>query len=290
MTFAEKLKELRKRAGMSQEKLAERLGVSRQAVTKWETDTGIPELENIRAVSTLFGVSLDELLSEESSDKQADFLFESVTEYDLDEPKRFDIKLGGARRIVLSGCDGEKLRVRLASDTLTTLQSDLKVKIDDTRSRLDVDVERKNGLTEAAAKEAVEFFVQLPTAYLGRVELSASAEEVEVRSLECGRTELDVKAERVILDGVIGAAEINCNLDMTIDCRTLCGRVEVNQISASSRLSVPSGISFAAKSKGRGTSIFYERAGKRSEPFDTPASENVIELNGLKSELIICTE
>ena len=45
MTFAKKLKMLRKQAGMSQEKLAEKLGVSRQAITKWETDTGIPDIE-----------------------------------------------------------------------------------------------------------------------------------------------------------------------------------------------------------------------------------------------------
>ena len=47
MTFAEKLKSLRKQASMSQEQLAEKLGVSRQAVTKWETDTGIPDIENM---------------------------------------------------------------------------------------------------------------------------------------------------------------------------------------------------------------------------------------------------
>ncbi len=41
MTFAERLKSIRKQAGFSQEQLAEKLGVSRQAVTKWETDTGI---------------------------------------------------------------------------------------------------------------------------------------------------------------------------------------------------------------------------------------------------------
>ena len=44
MTFAEKLKTLRKQAGMSQEQLAEKLRVSRQAVTKWETDGGIPDI------------------------------------------------------------------------------------------------------------------------------------------------------------------------------------------------------------------------------------------------------
>ena len=64
MTFAQKLKELRTRAGMSQEKLAERVGVSRQAITKWETDKGAPEMENLLALSDLFGVSVDELLAQ----------------------------------------------------------------------------------------------------------------------------------------------------------------------------------------------------------------------------------
>ena len=63
MTFAEKLKSLRKQSGMSQEKLAERLGVSRQAITKWETEAGIPEVENLMGISSLFDISIDELLS-----------------------------------------------------------------------------------------------------------------------------------------------------------------------------------------------------------------------------------
>ena len=63
MTFAEKLKSLRKQASMSQEQLAEKLGVSRQAVTKWETDTGIPDIENIKSISSLFDISIDELKS-----------------------------------------------------------------------------------------------------------------------------------------------------------------------------------------------------------------------------------
>lgn len=58
MAFAEKLKNIRKQAGMSQEQLAEKLGVSRQAVTKWETDAGIPDIENIMAISALFDISM----------------------------------------------------------------------------------------------------------------------------------------------------------------------------------------------------------------------------------------
>ena len=157
MTFAKKLKSIRKQAGMSQEQLAEKLGVSRQAVTKWETDAGIPDIENIMAISTLFDISIDELLSNErETQKTTEYLFESVTEYDIDEPKRYDMKFGGARQFQMSGYEGEKIRVRLASNTLSTLQNDFKVKIDDIRKRIDVDVNRRNGVAEAAAKEAAE--------------------------------------------------------------------------------------------------------------------------------------
>ena len=70
MTFAENLKMLRKQAGMSQEQLAERLGVSRQAVTKWETGAGIPDIENIMAIYTLIDFCIDDLLSNESGSKK----------------------------------------------------------------------------------------------------------------------------------------------------------------------------------------------------------------------------
>ena len=69
MALYEKLKAIRKQAGMSQEQLAEKLNVSRQAVTKWETNTGIPDIENIKAISALFDISIDELLSNQKGNK-----------------------------------------------------------------------------------------------------------------------------------------------------------------------------------------------------------------------------
>ncbi|MGN1457748.1 MAG: helix-turn-helix domain-containing protein [Acutalibacteraceae bacterium] len=289
MTFAEKLKSMRKQSGMSQEKLAEKIGVSRQAITKWENDTGIPDIENILAISSLFNVSVDELLSNEKNMKQpTDFLFESVNEYDIDFPKRYDMKLGGANTLVLSGYDGEKIRVRLASNTLSTLQSDFKLKIDDIKNRIDLDINRYNKMTEAEAKEALMIFVQLPNKYIGKIELAVNAENIEVRSLECDSIELDTKTKNVTLDNVSGTVEINCNLDMNIICKTLNGSVEVNQISATSRICVPENAGFTAVKKGIGTSISYEKDGKKAEDFSTADSENVIELNGMKSELVIC--
>lgn len=64
MTFAEKLKNSRKSVGLSQEQLAEKLCVSRQAVTKWESGRGIPDIENIKAISKLLDVSIDYLLDD----------------------------------------------------------------------------------------------------------------------------------------------------------------------------------------------------------------------------------
>lgn len=289
MAFAEKLKEIRKQMGMSQEQLAEKLCVSRQAVTKWESGSGIPDVENMMAISGLFGVSIDELLSNEKVEsKRLRFPFESVTEYDIDEEKRFDLNLGGAKKLVLNGYDGEKIRVRLASETLSTLQNDFKVRIDDVKKRLDVDVIRKNGVTEAATKEALYLFVSLPSAYLGKIEAKINAEEVEVRTLACENIELDAKTHRIDLDGVSGKVAINCNLDMEIVCRTLRGAVEINQLSATSRIFVPEEAVYSVSVKGIGTSVLCERDGVRSQPPVVPDADNVIELNGLKSELIIC--
>ena len=291
MTFAEKLKSIRKQAGMSQEQLAEKIGVSRQAVTKWETDAGVPDIENIMALSALFDISIDELFSNEKGEKKlAEYLFESVTEYDIDEPKRYDMKFGGAKRFMLSGYEGEKIRVRLVSNTLSTLQNDFKVKIDDIRKRIDVDVIRRNGVSEATAKEAVTIFVQIPSPYIGRIECAVNAETVEIRSLECDSIELDVKTPNIVLENVSETVEIDCNLDMEVVCHSLKGEVDINQISATSRIHIPEDTVFTAVTRGIGTSISYEKDGRQTERFDTPDAENIIELNGIKSELVICTE
>lgn len=291
MTFAEKLKCIRKQSGLSQEQLAEKLGVSRQAVTKWETDAGIPDIENIMAISALFDISIDELLSnEKGAKKTTEYLFESVTEYDIDEPKRYDMKFGGAKQFILSGYEGEKIRVRLASNTLSTLQNDFKVKIDDIRKRIDVDVNRRNGVTEATTKEAVSIFVQIPSPYIDKIECAVNADTVEIHSLECDSIELDVKTSNIVLEDVSGTVEINCNLDMEVVCHSLKGEIDINQVSATSKIHIPENTIFTAVTKGIGTSISYEKDGRQAERFDTPDAENIIELNGIKSELVICMD
>lgn len=70
MSFGEKLQDLRRRAGMSQDNLAERLDVSRQAVSKWERDETMPETEKLVRIAQLFGASLDELLLDREPPKE----------------------------------------------------------------------------------------------------------------------------------------------------------------------------------------------------------------------------
>lgn len=64
-TLGRRIQEARKAAGLSQESLGERLGVSRQAVSKWEADAAVPELENLIAMSRIFGVTIGALLGVE---------------------------------------------------------------------------------------------------------------------------------------------------------------------------------------------------------------------------------
>ena len=64
MTLGEKIKESRKQCGLSQEQLAEKMSVSRSAVAKWETDKGMPDVDNLKALSQLLSVSVDYLLDD----------------------------------------------------------------------------------------------------------------------------------------------------------------------------------------------------------------------------------
>ena len=68
MTLGEKIRYARRCCGFSQEQLAERMCVSRSAIAKWETDKGLPDIENLKAVSRLLGVSVDSLLDDNAAE------------------------------------------------------------------------------------------------------------------------------------------------------------------------------------------------------------------------------
>lgn len=80
MTLGQKIRSLRKDMELSQEILGEILNVSRQAITKWETDAGVPDVSNLQELAKLFGVSVDYFLSDRQTDviKQLDI---DITKY-----------------------------------------------------------------------------------------------------------------------------------------------------------------------------------------------------------------
>lgn len=83
MTFGNRLYELRKNSGLSQEELAELLDVSRQSVSKWESDKGYPEMTRLIFLSDYFSVSLDYLMRGEKQEKLSEQKQEAL-EYHTD--------------------------------------------------------------------------------------------------------------------------------------------------------------------------------------------------------------
>lgn len=82
--LADRLVELRKANKLSQEALAEKLGLSRQAISKWERAEASPDTDNLIALAALYGISLDELLGNEVVEEKATPIPEKV----IDEPEK----------------------------------------------------------------------------------------------------------------------------------------------------------------------------------------------------------
>ena len=98
MTLGEKIYRLRAGEGLSQETFGERLGVSRQSVSKWETDQSVPELDKIVAISEIFGVSTDYLLKETEEAYREKEPYRTKTENPPREDAYFRVEYHGGRR------------------------------------------------------------------------------------------------------------------------------------------------------------------------------------------------
>ena len=81
MAFDEKIAQLRKSAGMSQEELAQELNISRQAIYKWETGQSLPDIENLKLLAQIFRVSIDSLLNDGSELAQSSALSAAEPQY-----------------------------------------------------------------------------------------------------------------------------------------------------------------------------------------------------------------
>ena len=286
MNFAEKLKSLRKQFKFSQERLAEKLSVSRQAITKWETEGGLPDIENLMAIASLFSVSMDELLSAEKLTRaEQGFAYTSVTEYDVSRVTHFDIHAPGALEVSVMTAPNEKLRIQLASQVLQTIEKDYKVQIDEHRSHMDVDIRRLGQRSDADGKEALYIEIALPTSFCGEAELSAATKTLRLSDMGFP-FEFDGKAAEVLITGENSRVTLNCSNDMDISAEQLPCAIEINQINASSKLHIPKGAKFFTKVKGSNKITFTEN-GKPAEYKGDADATNRIELAGMNAELVI---
>lgn len=94
--LSEKIYMLRKNSKLSQEQLAEKIGVSRQAISKWESGTSIPEIDKLVLLSEYFNVSIDYLVKEKSEDQQD--IGQTVTD---DEKQPVDLSKSKAIGLVI---------------------------------------------------------------------------------------------------------------------------------------------------------------------------------------------
>lgn len=284
-----RIRELRKQAKLSQEMMAEKIGVSRQAITKWETGLGVPDIENLVAIADLFKLSLDELMGRdiEHETLAKDYLYESVTEYDIDGKKDFDISFMGANKLKLYAYEGEKVKVILLSDTISDIQNELKTKIDDIKRKIDIDIKRVGNLSETVAKNELTIKILIPQLYMGEVELNGNTNILELKNLELDNVEFSGKAKEIALENIKSHIEIDTNEDAKLYVKNVEGALDINQLSATSKLYIASTDEFGFVTKGVLNKVLCKQDVLNiKEVSEEP--KLVIELNGIKSELSIC--
>ena len=276
MSIGTKIKTLRNAKGMSQNELADNLGVSRQAITKWETDNGVPEIDNILAISKLFDIPVDSLV------KEGQNLYSSVIQYDIDCDKDFDIEAVPSKSILIEGGDSEKIRIEMLSDSIATLDSDLKIAIEDRKRKMVLKMNRRNDLTESQCRNDLDLRIRLPKKYLGEIELRSDVKELYLRNFETEDVEFNGEADVITLDDIHGEAEMDVRSNCLFRVLNLDGSLEINQMGKESVVEVPADMRFRAVNAGRKCELILSD-GLTSDD----GCKDFIEINGMKNTLNI---
>ena len=172
---ANRLYELRKQQGLSQEELAEKLGVSRQAVSKWERSEASPDTDNLIALAKIYGLSLDELIygkKDEDGSSEAENKAEPEKVGDKDDAKK-NIKISPCGIYIDDG-DGEKIKIDLSGIHIKSSRDDDDDDDDDDDCDDDrdddgiviVDADGKNEIKITKKKSKVKFWLEIPYAVI----------------------------------------------------------------------------------------------------------------------------
>ena len=273
MLFNEKLKMLRKGKDLTQEDLAERLNVSRQAITKWESGEGVPDIENLKQISIYFDVSIDELVKENltiiNSEK---YSYSEVL--DIEHSKHFDIVISKVFELNILSNNEEKMKIEILSSEEENLKDSFKVKIDDLYNRIDININSKKEIKDAVIN------IYLPEKYIDEIELKSKIKILNISNLNIEKIEYDGELKYLNVNNSKGKIVLNtskCDIEAEYD--KLDGELEVNTINSTARVKIPKEAEYRAVLKGIKNSFVDEN--------NTENSKNKIELNGVNSKLII---
>ena len=292
MNFSGKLKTLRKQHHLSQEELAEKIHVSRQAITKWESGNGIPDIGNIIAISVLFDESLDVLLKEEKSLlSKHQFLYESKTEYDLDTLKKIDVKIGAAHEVIIEETKDEKIQILLASNKIASLAQQVKVKIVENAKRMDILVKRSSDLSDSNSMENLFVLLRIPVKFVADMEIYSKTENLKIRDITFEALEFSGKVLNCFFTNAGGHTELDTNSNLYAEITHYKGKIDFNQLKAISKIKFAENSNYYLKNAGLGTrfldsdkNILIRKREKKDPQIETDV---IVELNGWKSEIQI---
>ena len=275
MLFNEKLKMLRKEKNLTQEELAEKLNVSRQAITKWESGDGTPDIDNLKQVSVLFNTTIDELVKEEKNvTTKIEEKYTYNEELEIEHTKHFDIHISQIYELNIIPNAEEKVKVELLSNKEENLKENFKITFDDLYNKLDIDIKSKKQIQDMVIN------MYLPEKYINDIELNSKIKILNISNLELNKLEYDGDLKYLNVKNSKGEIVLNttkCDIEANYD--KLEGMLEVNTINSVARVEVPKGTEYKTVLKGIKNEFI--------DAVNTENSNNVIELNGINSKLIV---
>ncbi len=269
MLFSEKLKMLRKERGYTQEELAEEINVSRQAITKWESNEGLPDIENLKQISNLFNTTIDELIKEEKEISEEIVKELLVKEMDIDHSKHFDIKVSRNYELDILANKEEKVRIEIESSN----KDAFKIKVDDLYNRMDINIKNSKGYEDSLIK------IYIPEKYIDEIELNSKLRTLRISDLEIEKIEYDGSLKYLIVNNSKGKIVLNTSKsDVEASYDNFDGELEVNSVNSTTRVELPKNTKYKTVLKGIKNRFVDESINE-----DT---DNIVELNGFNSKLI----
>lgn len=253
MKFNEKLKELRKEKGWSQEELAEKVSVSRQAVTKWEAGEGYPEIENLKYISTLFGKSIDELVKEDYESQEtteetistieidsdhntkSKVIVEQIDNIEIDQAlRKIEISTFSIDNINIVSSKRSTVFVELTSKHNALINNDILLKLKRSHGKLAIILKKKGlfGYINYNYSKELDLTIHIPEIYKENLEISTIAEAININSILLHNLEINSTCSTVNIDNVqTSNTDIN-GVDKELIINKFIGNLEISCVTS----------------------------------------------------------